>query len=430
MIYRYLTAATTAAVVSAMSGHVAAQTANCDAILRQGVFNRQTVEESTRMRDQLRRMQCASSFNTHAEAQNAGFGLTVPVYGVPVTLNGTFSTSQRDTWKQTNCSNEERQFDYDAQRRTVTEQVAAPIVTAWTACVAAAQANGRGLVCTATEPSAGEVDVTVRYIATQADASAPRVTSASAEGLQCSNQAPLQSGHAISFGGEVMHCTRTQNAGVFPPASVTINTTEGACVARLSERRPRERVISGTVVITGNYSVMEADTIHFLTGSRLQVEAGGTISIRANRIIVDDGALIQGNGAPGAPGTAGAPGCGFNRSCAPGEHAIRWTAGNDGDYHSANGDCSNGPNHPDRGRPGGSGGRGGAGAIVVVRAREITGTLTCNVRGGAGGQGGQGGEGAWHFRPGGRDPWQCPSGPQGAQGPQGEDGNCDIQILR
>lgn len=424
------TAAAISTAIALLSSHAAAQNADCEAILRQGIFNRQTTEESTRLRDQLRRMQCSASFSTHAEAHRAGFGLTVPVYGVPVTLEGTFSAEQRDTWKQANCSSEERQFDYDSQRRTVTEQVAAPIVSAWEACAVASQTNGRGVVCSATEQSAGEVDITLRYIATRADVSAPHVTSASLVGLRCTNQAILQAGHQVSLAGEAMHCSRTQDGGVFPATSVTVNTTEGACVARLPERRPRELVISGTRVISGTHTIMEADTVHFLPGARVRVENGGTLAIRANRLIIDDGAIINGNGATGATGSAGAPGCGANQSCPPGAPAARWTAGNDNDYHAANGQCGNDPNSPDRGRGGSSGGRGGPGSMIVVRAREISGTLTCSVRGGEGGPGGPGGPGMWHFRPGGRDPWQCPSGLQGPTGPTGEEGVCDVQILR
>lgn len=398
---------------------------SCDAVLEKGIFNTTTVVSDSRVSTDFEAWQCKSDFRTHEEARDAGVGIGVLIYGVPVTASGTFSESIRTTWKSQHCDQQRLRYSAADYRKLIESSVSDKLMSAWVSCKKTRPTTGLRCDLSAVGDAASFF---AQYAPNSAADKAPSVQGAIAvTGLSCTGIRDLKT---VTFGGNIIACSRkTTSTGGFEAAKIVVNTSKGACTADLPGASAPELVIGPDYApIDGGVTIIDHPVIRFTPGGRLRVRNGGTVIIRAQRIEAGDAAILDGRGESGAPGGRGRSGAGFNHPEGGPPHTRQsWPAGTDNDYFNANNDCNSNPNHKDRGHPGERGGPGGPGATFLVRARKLNGTLTCLVKGGEGGAGGPGGYGMTHVRPNAaHDTHNCPDGPPGPAGANGADGLCDL----
>lgn len=386
---------------------------SCSDILSQGVFDVVHVTDDSALGEAFRKWQCVVEVKDASEARSYGVGLGVPIFGVPVSLDASFSKEQRERWRKQHCSD----ADYALDKRRIRDELFlhanVEIVAAWKECTR----NQKGLKCQL-EGDDRRVRLRYRYDPiNNVDAKTfPVVISVFQYGTRSDCQGLPAPGAQIGFADVTCLCSRELSPqGAVLKTGFVINLADGRGTCDVSlegsqvRREPCKEFV-GTTIYESDANI-RAKRICLKEGSVIRVLHGRSLVVEADEISVEgSGALID---APGDSGSIGAVG-------APGNGGGDWEAHTDKDYHDANGDCSR-PGHPDRGHQGGQGGRGGQGGNVVVRA-IVKGTLQHNVRGGRGGPGGAPGRSRTHWRPGHRDGWTCPNDGPGLDGPPGPDG--------
>lgn len=437
-----------------LSGMPAASAADsCSDVLSHGIFNTYSLSESASLRKSFHSWLCTTEFKTHQEAQDAGVGIGVPIYGVPVQIDGNFSQQQRDEWKKTNCQTEDRALSSDQALKIATSQVSSEIIEAWKSCMDH-EHDARGLSCQM-RASTDQVMITVKYAPyNDADArSAAQVTSLpELTGARCAKlnlNAPaaapaqvqsskpvrvcglfgchtqlvpvlipapaptlspdvLQLGSSVHVQGYTLLCTRDGNDDDGrPEVRFVLNTDKGTCSPSVSPAADTPMVIEGNVTYPSDARIV-ANRVVFKKGARITIQNGSTFEVFAKKVVVEDDVFFDGHGARGPQGSTG-----FSP---PGD----WSTDDRKAYDDANGDCSHDYNHPDRGGRGGQGGSGGTGATIKFHANVI-GDVSYSVDGGPGGPGGGPGSGRVHLYRGG-NAWRCGengSGPDGGQGAKG-----------
>ena len=83
-------------------GHSTARADSCEDVLKGGIFNKTTLSTSTDTASDYKAWLCSTTFKTHNEAISAGLGVGVPVYGVPLKVDATFTKEERD-WVRILC---------------------------------------------------------------------------------------------------------------------------------------------------------------------------------------------------------------------------------------------------------------------------------------------------------------------------------------
>jgi hypothetical protein len=396
--------AATAMVLIGQNAHAE----SCSDILSRGVFEVTQIDEDASLKESFRKFQCTTEISTAQDARGLGIGIGVPIYGVPVKLDTTYSKQHIDAWKKDHCSSDERWVDSQSAKHALYSRVSPEIVGAWKACMiprhgARCDLQGDG--------SKAILRYSYQPHNTDDARSIPKVKSVSISGMTCKS-AP-SAGDFVGLEDTAQICTRDQSKSGALPAVFVLNLDKGSCVATLEGTTPPPvpcKEFKGETVFTSDTTINEP-RVCLKEGAVLRVKNGATLTITADELVVQGKrALIDATGEAGSKGSRGAVGNGGGI----------WPAHTDRDYHNANGDCSK-PGHPDRGGRGGQGGTGGRGGSIIIRA-VIKGTLEHDVKGGPGGPGGDPGQSLTHVRPGGRDPWTCPNdghGPTGAQGSSG-----------
>lgn len=399
--------------------------ADCDAILRDGLFNKTNISESADLKKAYSDWMCSTEFKTHDEAIAAGISVGVPVYGVPLKIGGNFLKQDRDSFYKNECSQSSAASEYQYRRSVAISQVADSIVNAWSSCKAV-QSDKRGVQC-ALSGDDSVLTFAARHYPIGAKQTAALTSSPQIVGASCTLLAAQKGGDVIPVGGEAYTCERRMSAqGELPAVTININTTQGNCSAT-APKRNKARVISGNVQLTGTTTWTD-DAIRFTAGARIIVSGGGSLIIKAKYIEAPDGVYIDGTGDKGPSGAQGESGGtpANPRGSRPGWDCVERTKCSRKDYDDAN-SCRDNPRHADNGRPGENGGVGGIGANIQIRAERTKGRVTCHAPGGPGGAGGPGGFPVTHtFR--GRDPFSCLDGAPGMSGTAGRDGTCDLDL--
>lgn len=108
--------------------------ADCDAILEQGVRNTYQELSSSDLKSGFSQGLCSSSESSTSKGGSAGGGLTVPIYGVPVGINGSYNKSRANSMKSSMCQNGAANLS-DSDYHTLLTLTADPlIVDAWSKC--------------------------------------------------------------------------------------------------------------------------------------------------------------------------------------------------------------------------------------------------------------------------------------------------------
>ena len=106
----------------------------CDEVLKRGIFNTTTVEQSDDFKQKLNEYIFDSEFSTHEQAMNAGFSLGAIVFGVPLKLGGTFSKEQRDTWRREHTQYKNSRTTSSSKYSMLMSNISTGVLDAWLAC--------------------------------------------------------------------------------------------------------------------------------------------------------------------------------------------------------------------------------------------------------------------------------------------------------
>jgi hypothetical protein len=206
---------------------------DCNALLAGGVFNQLRLRTASDIRLAIFDWECTTEFKTHDEAINAGLSIGFPVYGVPLQLGGTFSDTQRDTWKREHCATHSVNMSDQQQKELEVLVASKDILATYTRCI---EATSYGLSLRLEEASNCDMTLFARYVPNSASDKPPKVTSFVPTGATCPN-APTK-GASIPYGGLAFACRRNERDAVL----ISLNTTKGAKEERLAplpDRPPR-----------------------------------------------------------------------------------------------------------------------------------------------------------------------------------------------
>jgi hypothetical protein len=206
---------------------------DCNALLAGGVFNQLRLRTVSDIRLAIFDWECTTEFKTHDEAINAGLSIGFPVYGVPLSLGGTFSDTQRDTWKREHCSTHSVKMSDQQQKELEVLVASKDILAAYTRCI---ESTSFGLSLRLEEASNCDMTLFARYVPNNPKDKPPTVVSFVPTGATCPDGP--KKGASIPYGGVAFGCRRNERDAVL----IKLNTTKGAKEERLAplpERPPR-----------------------------------------------------------------------------------------------------------------------------------------------------------------------------------------------
>jgi hypothetical protein len=197
----------------------------CNALLKGGVFNALRIRSSSDIRTAIEEWECKHEFKTHDEALASGLSVGFPVYGVPLTIGGTFTDQQRTTWKSDHCQSSKVTFS-DEERYAFEQLVASPdILQAYTDCVGTTQL---GLIARLRKTDDCNFVLSAKYVPNSEGDLPPKVTSFTVSGGSCAQ--PPKKNDKIFYAGQAYDCRRTQRETF----QTILNTTKGSATKVLS----------------------------------------------------------------------------------------------------------------------------------------------------------------------------------------------------
>jgi hypothetical protein len=193
------------------------------------------VNSSTQATSAFDHMLCDSDFKTHEEARNAGISLGVVVYGVPLTLNGTFSEAQKNTWKHEHCETTTTSSTFAQSYQAIMKYVSVDAYKAWNDCQ---RVNAYGVSCWIGSTSTDDDDKLVlftKWNAVPGDKGAsPKIQGTSLVGAKTISGATLfPNGADLSLNPSVA-LARDDDSTIV----AVINTNRGSCPAYASRPAP------------------------------------------------------------------------------------------------------------------------------------------------------------------------------------------------
>lgn len=458
--------------VPLVSGQTQQCMEGCGAVLQGGVFNEDKINSSQASKDAFHDWMCVAEFKNHNEAHDAGINIGVVVYGVPLSLGGTWSDGQQESWKKTQCTEQQRNAEKVSVYTRAIRTASPDILSAWSKCVETACAAGHPRIACETSSVTGATLFKSNWLREVGEpaTSAPKVLFYKAYDAQCDRTWTV--GQRLTEAPKTIRCKPTEDRD----AVFILETNGGSCTTAGNLLKAKEplsghislqadrhikadtiSVAADTVIVTNGFKLtLEANELH-LDGSPKIISFetkdgrapgdngrnGGPIIIKASKVtgtslVIDN---FGENGMTGANGAQGAPG-------PPGHQGTQ----RDWDITGCHGGSNGTPGGPGgTGGDGGPGGRGGNGGAVIssIASGTVSGPIkridvvttrtgadgapvqcggTCGGvggRGGAAGPGGPGGAGGLgaaggHGGCGGTD--AGPGGGPGGSGRSGTDG--------
>ena len=212
---------------------------DCNALLKGGVFDHIRVRKASDLRLAIDEWMCTTEFRTHDEAINAGLSVGFPVYGVPLTIGGTFSNTERETWKKTHCQTKQVKFS-DQEQYEFDQLIASkPLLETYTRCI---ESTSFGVQSTLMADDNCKFALRARYIPNSQGDKEPTIqTTTRIEGAVCPGLPPPKDGKLkVPYGGVTFNCRRNEREAVL----ITLNTTKGTRIEKLAalpDRPPRPK---------------------------------------------------------------------------------------------------------------------------------------------------------------------------------------------
>lgn len=192
------------------------------------------INSSTQSKSAFEHMLCDSDFKTHEEARNAGIGVGVVVYGVPLTLNGTFSQSEKSAWKHQHCESSASSSSFAESYQSLMKFVSAEAYKAWSDCQ---RVNSFGVSCwlEAADDDDDQLVFRTRWNPVPGDSgNAPRVTNTTIAGATKAGSSMIfPPGTDVSLNPSAI-LTRQADTTVV----AVVNTNRGSCPAYAPKPKP------------------------------------------------------------------------------------------------------------------------------------------------------------------------------------------------
>ena len=204
----------------------------CDAILKNGVFNTVITNNNNSTAENLYEWLKSVDYGTLQTAQNDGLQIDFPISGVPVNITGSISNAEFQNWKKAVNQGRTRVFTNEEANQIVEKSASPLIVKAWRDCVLPPTT---GLLHYVSEGDAGAFTILFRWAPNSPDDKAPTVAGFDVIGATAVN--PLKVGQTITFGGITVLFTRQKSSSgtdLYPEASVVLNTTKGTVAEMVS----------------------------------------------------------------------------------------------------------------------------------------------------------------------------------------------------
>jgi hypothetical protein len=238
----------------------------CADILKAGIFNVTTVNQSVGIKNDYNAWLCTTEFHTHQEANDAGVAVGFPVYDIPIQIGLTFKDSDRDTWKSTNCSGQTDRSQYSATYQKVVSEIQSNSVNAWRDCMIALYSTRIGLGSVALAHGPRQVSMKIKWQPYDGfDTRLPKVTGYSMIGA---TQATV--GSTLCQVGVNVPATETNldfvRQSPHDPVTLTLNTDRGSVTAYVPPETMHLEVSASLLptvekkqVATKDYAFYEAD---------------------------------------------------------------------------------------------------------------------------------------------------------------------------
>ena len=207
--------------------------AQCDSILRQGVFNSIVSNTGLTIQQDLFKWLSITTDEQFNSAQQSGLKFSATIGGLPFDLNGSNSINELHRL-QTAINQGEVQHLFENEFMQIAQLSVAPeIVNAWLQCI---QQTGTGLVCSLSFTSDHLATFSARFIPNSPTDLSPTVL---AGGFQVSAGGTF-SGSAFSDGNEVPFSNTTVliNRPGNDAVAIVLNTTKGSCVQNIPAVQP------------------------------------------------------------------------------------------------------------------------------------------------------------------------------------------------
>jgi hypothetical protein len=107
----------------------------CDAILKNGVFNTIITNTNLSTADSLYEWLKSTDYGTLQNAQNDGLNIGLPIQGVPINVSATISNTEFQNWHKAVDQGQSRTFTQE-EANTIVQKSASPLILkAWTDCI-------------------------------------------------------------------------------------------------------------------------------------------------------------------------------------------------------------------------------------------------------------------------------------------------------
>ncbi len=242
------------------------QQTDCGKILEAGIFDQTLLSTSESSRQTFSAWQCSTEFKTHDEAISAGVSIGVPIYGVPLKVDGSFSNQQRDTWKKAHCAASAGSADYAKRYLELKNLVAPAVVEAWSRCVEVVNQFRPGLKCSVASNDNENVIFTIKYTPLDdADTKRPIVKSSSLSGatlVQSPAKQELLPSKTVISSSISVPLKRLGKS----PVMLVVNTSRGACDAYVPGVSTSFEV-GASIRPTAEQTTPTSQTFHFENGT-------------------------------------------------------------------------------------------------------------------------------------------------------------------
>lgn len=107
----------------------------CGEILKNGIWEYKSTTSSDMQASSFLTWFCTKEFKSFQEARDAAVGLTLPIEGIPVSLNGKYRDSQWEEYRNEACSMSSGTYDHLSEFTSFASSASVAVVKAWESCI-------------------------------------------------------------------------------------------------------------------------------------------------------------------------------------------------------------------------------------------------------------------------------------------------------
>lgn len=196
---------------------------HCNSILQQGIFDETLISTNRSVSETLFEWLKSVSFSDVKSRIDSGLKIGLPIKGIPISIDGSFSEDDFNNWKQEVASGNARLFTEQETRFLLRKSASDEIVRAWVKCIGITVGKVGLDSDLILSEGAENLVFTVRYIPDDIDDPYPVVLSNGFQVAGAKAVAPLADGSEIPFAGISTLLIREGVSAV----TVVLNTSRG-----------------------------------------------------------------------------------------------------------------------------------------------------------------------------------------------------------